>query len=82
MPFVFKFSVILIVAALVGGQFWQLGEVDAGVEARAAAVRLECPAIGGPAAIVSKGDQARFYDAYARRLVGGALGLSGGCEGA
>lgn len=79
MPFVFKFSVFLLVAALVGGQLWQQGEADPAAEEAAAVIRLACPSMAGPAEIVSKGDKARFYDAYARRVFGGELGLHGGC---
>ncbi len=81
MPFVFKISLSLVLASLLGGQAIQQQAAEPGFNAYADAVRAECPAMGGPKKIVTLGDKISFYDAYAIRLVGGAIGFNDGCAG-
>ncbi|AXK43865.1 hypothetical protein DVR09_15535 (plasmid) [Erythrobacter aureus] len=81
MPFVFKISLALLIASLVGGQAWQHQDAAPGWDADASALRAECPAMGGPEKIDTLGDVVRLYDAYAIRLVGGAIGFNDGCAG-
>lgn len=80
MPFVFKVSVFLLLAALLAGQAWQLTAAAPGAEAASAAYRAECPAIADHAPIVTKGDSVRFYDAYAIASLGDLTGLYTGCR--
>jgi hypothetical protein len=79
MPFVFKFSIFLLILAGVSGQYWQLKAAapDAAVAARE--LRAECPAMGGPKKVRTYGDQVRIYDAYLVRVIGGQVGFNGGC---
>lgn len=79
MPFVFKFSILLLVSALVAGQAWQTQAAAPGAERASAAYRAECPAIADHAPIVSQGDKVKFYDAYARHRLGDLTGFIPGC---
>lgn len=79
MPFVFKFSLILIVAALVGGQSWQHLDAAPDTIAYADTFRVGCPGVSGLNEVVTKGDAVRFFDAYLQARIGGLVGLGDGC---
>lgn len=79
MPFVFKISALILVSATVGGQFFQGLDAAPNANKVAEQYRAECPAMQGPAKIVTKGDEVRFYDAYGLQVVTGAIGLGNGC---
>ncbi len=80
MPYVFRFSAVLLVLAIAGGQYWQLKAAAPGSDSYAATVRASCPAMGGPRKVETMGQKVRFYDAYMICIIGGWAGFSSGCR--
>ena len=79
MPFVFKFSGMLLLLSFAAGQSWLHGEAprDAVQAARSAAAA--CPGMGPVGRMSSQWDVVRTTDRIHVRRISGLIGLSDGC---
>lgn len=80
MPFVFKFSILLVIAALVAGQSWQHLDAEPGWTETLYDIFGGCTDAEAAAVIETKGDVIRAIDGTFRRLLGSAIGLNEGCS--
>lgn len=79
MPFVFKFSLLILVASFGVGQSWLHGSASQGDVASARAAMAACPAAGRMPRIRTQWDVIRANDVVRIASLKSALGLADGC---
>lgn len=79
MPFVFKFSGLVLLIAFGAGQSWLHGSASQQAVASARAAVAACPAAGRMPRIRTQWDVVRAKDAARVAWLSGLIGLSDGC---